>query len=134
VGDPTKAISFVCAADRDHDDNQPPAPKYLDDGDNYPIVPIENRDGHDQPLTAGSLGRKPEFPLLALPRCRRRYQPKPVFAVVGLRDWLRGNGRLGARLWENTWDEAADAVFAGKTLGMPDRSTDACGLNEAIRS
>ncbi len=32
------------------DDNQPPAPKYLNDGDNYPIVPIDDRDhdpGHD---------------------------------------------------------------------------------------
>jgi feruloyl esterase len=46
VGDTTKASSFVCAADRDRDDNQPPAPKYLDDGDNYPIVPIGDRD-HD---------------------------------------------------------------------------------------
>jgi hypothetical protein len=27
-----------------HDDNQPPAPKYLDDGDNYPIVPIDDHD------------------------------------------------------------------------------------------
>jgi feruloyl esterase len=48
VGDPTKASSFVCVADSDHDDNQPPAPKYLDDGDNYPIVPVDDRDhGHD---------------------------------------------------------------------------------------
>jgi feruloyl esterase len=48
VGDPTKASSFVCLGDRDRDDNQPPAPKYLDDGDNYPIVPIDDRDhGHD---------------------------------------------------------------------------------------
>jgi len=48
VGDPTKARSFVCAGDNDHDNNQPPAPKYLDDGDNYPIVPIDDRDhGHD---------------------------------------------------------------------------------------
>jgi hypothetical protein len=39
----------VCAADRDRDDNQPPAPKYLDDGDNYPIVPIDDRDyDHDK--------------------------------------------------------------------------------------
>jgi feruloyl esterase len=44
LGDPTKANSFVCAADRDHDDNQPPAPKYLNDGDNYPIVPIDGLD------------------------------------------------------------------------------------------
>jgi feruloyl esterase len=55
VGDPTKASSFICVADRDHDDNQSPAPKYLDDGDNYPIVPItptDNRDhvhDHDHP-------------------------------------------------------------------------------------
>jgi hypothetical protein len=34
MGDPTKASSFVCAGDEDHDDNQPPAPKYLNDGDN----------------------------------------------------------------------------------------------------
>jgi len=38
------ASRFVCAADRDHADNQPPAPKYLDDGDNYPIVPIDDRE------------------------------------------------------------------------------------------
>jgi feruloyl esterase len=44
VGDTTKASSFVCLADRDRDDNQPPAPQYLDDGDNYPIVPIADRD------------------------------------------------------------------------------------------
>jgi feruloyl esterase len=48
VGDTTKASSFVCVADRDRDDNQPPAPNYLNDGDNYPIVPIDvsNRDHH----------------------------------------------------------------------------------------
>jgi feruloyl esterase len=48
VVDPTKASSFVCVADRDRDDNQPPAPKYLDDGDNYPIVPIVPIDDQDQ--------------------------------------------------------------------------------------
>jgi feruloyl esterase len=51
TGDTTKASSFRCVADDGHDDNQPPAPKYLDDGDNYPIVPVtptDNRDhGHD---------------------------------------------------------------------------------------
>jgi feruloyl esterase len=50
AGDTTKASSFVCVGDRDHDDNQPPAPKYLNDSDNYPIVPIDDRDrdhGHD---------------------------------------------------------------------------------------
>jgi feruloyl esterase len=48
VGDPTKASSFACVADGDRDDNQPPAPKYLNEGDNYPIVPIDDRDrGHD---------------------------------------------------------------------------------------
>jgi feruloyl esterase len=41
VGDTAKASSFVCAGDRDRDDNQPPAPKYLNDGDNYPVVPIK---------------------------------------------------------------------------------------------
>ena len=47
-GDATQASSFVCAADDDPDDNQPPATKYLDDGDNYPIVPIADGDqGHD---------------------------------------------------------------------------------------
>jgi feruloyl esterase len=44
VGDTTQASSFICAGDRDRDDNQPPAPKYLNDGDNYPIVPIDDRD------------------------------------------------------------------------------------------
>jgi len=48
VGDPTQASSFKCAAESDHDDNQPPAPKYLDEGDNYPIVPIEDRDHGDR--------------------------------------------------------------------------------------
>jgi feruloyl esterase len=51
VGDPTKAISFVCVDDTDRDDNQPPASKYVNDGDNYPIVPIDDRDHdhrHDQ--------------------------------------------------------------------------------------
>ncbi len=48
VGDPTKASSFVCVDDGDRDNNQPPAPKYLNDGDNYPIVPTDDRDhGHD---------------------------------------------------------------------------------------
>jgi hypothetical protein len=44
--DTSEASSFVCVADGDRDDNQPPAPKYLNDGDNYPIVPIDDRD-HD---------------------------------------------------------------------------------------
>ena len=44
VGDTTQASSFLCTADSDRDDNQPPAPKYLNDGDNYPIVPIDDRD------------------------------------------------------------------------------------------
>ena len=43
AGDTTKASSFVCVADEDHDDNQPPAPKYVDDGDNYRIVPRSPR-------------------------------------------------------------------------------------------
>ena len=47
TGDSTQASSFVCLADEDHDDNQPPAPKYLDDGDNYPIVPITPTNDHD---------------------------------------------------------------------------------------
>ena len=38
----TKASSFVCIADENHNDNQPSAPKYVDDGDNYPIVPIDD--------------------------------------------------------------------------------------------
>ena len=50
AGDTTKASSFACIDDSDRDGNQPPAPKYLDDGDNYPIVPVDDRDrdrGHD---------------------------------------------------------------------------------------
>ena len=48
VGDTTKASSFVCVDDSYRDDNQPPAPKYLNDRDNYPIVPIDDHDhGHD---------------------------------------------------------------------------------------
>src|SRR5262249_57944360 len=46
-----------------------------------------------------------------------------------------GNGSNRARLWENAWDEAADALwFPARQLGCHDRSTDTCGLNEAIRS
>jgi hypothetical protein len=41
VGDTTKADSFECVDDGDRDDIQPPAPRYLDDGDNYPIEPID---------------------------------------------------------------------------------------------
>jgi hypothetical protein len=37
----------VCVADEDHDDNHPSAPKYIDDGDNYPIVPITPTGNHD---------------------------------------------------------------------------------------
>jgi feruloyl esterase len=48
VGDPTKASSFACVTDGDRDDNQPPAPKYLDDGDNFPLVPITPTDDHDK--------------------------------------------------------------------------------------
>jgi hypothetical protein len=48
VGDPTQASSFNCVADEDHDNNQPPAPIYLDDGDNYPIVPITPTGDHDR--------------------------------------------------------------------------------------
>jgi hypothetical protein len=43
-GGRSEANSFACADDSDRDDNQPPAPKYLNDGDNYPIVPIDDRD------------------------------------------------------------------------------------------
>jgi len=46
VGDTTKASSFVCAVDSDRDDDQPPVPKYVNDGDNYPLAPIDGR-GHD---------------------------------------------------------------------------------------
>jgi len=52
AGDMTKANSFVCVADENHNDNQPSAPKYVDDGDNYPIAlitPTGNHDhGHDR--------------------------------------------------------------------------------------
>ena len=49
TGDPTPASSFRCVADKYHDDDQPPGLKYLDDGDNYPIVPVTpiNDNGHD---------------------------------------------------------------------------------------
>ena len=47
VGDTTKAGSFACVADSDDDDNQPPAPKYLNDRHNCPIVPIDDEPGDD---------------------------------------------------------------------------------------
>jgi feruloyl esterase len=52
VGDTTKADSFVCVDDSDRDDNQPAALKYLNDGDNYPIVPIDDHD-HDRDRDRG---------------------------------------------------------------------------------
>jgi feruloyl esterase len=48
AGDTTQARSFICVADEDLDDNQPPAPRYLDDSDNYPIVPITPTDDHNR--------------------------------------------------------------------------------------
>jgi feruloyl esterase len=42
TGDPTQASSFRCVADEEGDNNQPPAAKYLHDGNNYPIVPIDD--------------------------------------------------------------------------------------------
>jgi feruloyl esterase len=41
VGHPSEPDSFVCVDDGEPVDNQPPAPKYLDDRNNYPIVPID---------------------------------------------------------------------------------------------
>ena len=35
------------SGEEDDDDNRPPAPKYVDDGDNYPIVPITPTGNHD---------------------------------------------------------------------------------------
>ena len=35
------------SGEEDHDDNRPPAPKYVDDGDNYLIVPITPTGNHD---------------------------------------------------------------------------------------
>jgi hypothetical protein len=58
VGDTTKTSSLACV-----DDNQPPAPKYLDDGDNYPIVPIDDQaHAHDGDTTADAAIRA-EAPL-----------------------------------------------------------------------
>jgi hypothetical protein len=50
AGDKTKAENFACVDDGAPVDNQPPAPRYLDDGDNYPIVPIDDdrRDGDNK--------------------------------------------------------------------------------------
>ncbi len=49
AGDPAKASSFKCVADEDRDDNQPPAPEYLNDGDNFPIVPVHDHDHGSRP-------------------------------------------------------------------------------------
>jgi hypothetical protein len=46
MGDPTKTSNFACVADLERDDNRPPAPKYLDDGNNFPILPTDDH-GHD---------------------------------------------------------------------------------------
>ena len=42
VGDPANPDNFICVDDGEPADNQPPAPRYLDDGGNYPIVPIDD--------------------------------------------------------------------------------------------
>jgi hypothetical protein len=36
--------NIACVDDSDRDNNQSPAPKYPNDGDNYPIVSIDERD------------------------------------------------------------------------------------------
>jgi hypothetical protein len=41
------SLAGIGVADEDHDDNQPPAPIYLDDGDNYPMFPITPTDDQD---------------------------------------------------------------------------------------
>jgi feruloyl esterase len=49
VGDPANPDSFDCVDDEEPPvDNQLPAPRYLDDGDNYPIVPIDHRRDDDR--------------------------------------------------------------------------------------
>jgi feruloyl esterase len=48
VGDPANPDSFICVDDGAPVDNQPPAPRYLDDGDNYPIVPIDDHRRDDK--------------------------------------------------------------------------------------
>jgi hypothetical protein len=64
VGDTTKASSFVCADESERDDNQPP-PKYLNDGDDYPIVLIDDRDhDHDRENRCVIRGAGAEGPLL----------------------------------------------------------------------
>jgi len=49
-GDPANPNSFICVDDGEPVDNQPPARRYLDDGDNYPIVPIHDhrREDHNR--------------------------------------------------------------------------------------
>lgn len=40
TGDPTDSASFVCVEnDNPPSDDQPPAPKYLNDRHNYPVIP-----------------------------------------------------------------------------------------------
>jgi hypothetical protein len=54
----------VAAPDSDRDDNQSPAPKYLNDGDNYPIIPIDDRDrGHDHDGEWGGRGGAVRIPV-----------------------------------------------------------------------
>jgi feruloyl esterase len=50
VGDTANPDNFICVDDGAPVDNQPPAPRYLDDGDNYPIVPVDDhrRDDDDR--------------------------------------------------------------------------------------
>jgi len=73
---------------------------------------------------------------------KRQGTPRQRYTSLGTAAFRRavtlrlaiGNGSNGARLWENAWDEAADALCFPRDSWMPGRSTDACGLNEAIRS
>jgi hypothetical protein len=47
----------------------------------------------------------------------------------------KGNSGPRPRLWENVWDEAADALcFPARQLGCRIDRLTRCGLNEAIRS
>jgi len=55
--------------------------------------------------------------------------PKRAFRVAG------SNAGTCPRLWENVWDEAADALcFPARQLGCRIDRLTRCGLDEAIRS
>ena|SRR6516162_9916277 len=97
----------------------------------------------------GGIARCPPIPIdaagaMADPRPKRNTVARPLRRLPAMVSFLSrkpalsldGRNRSSCpRLWENVWDEAADALcFPARQLGCRIDRLTRCGLNEAIRS